>query len=103
MPGTARIDGEATGDPVYTPRSPERTILHRTVCEQLEAFLARSRYRDQPTPRFVEQTLRSYLRCGVLAHGFLRLHCDDCGHDRLVAFSCYPEWKTMRSPREEGG
>jgi ribosomal protein S27E len=24
----------------------------------------------------------------VLAHGFLRLHCDDCGHDRLVAFSC---------------
>ncbi len=28
------------------------------------------------------------MRCGVLAHGFLRLHCDDCGHDRLVAFSC---------------
>ena len=28
------------------------------------------------------------LRCGVLAHGFLRRHCDDCGHDRLVAFSC---------------
>jgi hypothetical protein len=27
-------------------------------------------------------------RCGVLAHGFLRLHCDACGRDRLLAFSC---------------
>jgi hypothetical protein len=25
----------------------------------------------------------------VLAHGFLRVHCDDCGRDRLVSFS----WK----------
>ena len=23
-----------------------------------------------------------------LAHGFLRLRCGDCGHDKLVAFSC---------------
>ena len=26
--------------------------------------------------------------CGVLAHGLLRVRCDACGHDRLVAFSC---------------
>ena len=38
---------------------------------------------------------------GVLAHGFLRLHCDDTGRDRLVAFSCYLEPKTIRSPRKE--
>ncbi|HEY8707891.1 MAG TPA: transposase, partial [Burkholderiaceae bacterium] len=24
----------------------------------------------------------------MLAHGFLRLRCGDCGHDKLVAFSC---------------
>ncbi|MEO5735182.1 MAG: transposase zinc-binding domain-containing protein [Rubrivivax sp.] len=24
----------------------------------------------------------------MLAHGFLRLLCGDCGHDKLVAFSC---------------
>ena len=24
----------------------------------------------------------------ILAHGFLRLRCGDCGHDKLVAFSC---------------
>ncbi|MHA7836754.1 MAG: transposase [bacterium] len=38
--------------------------------------------------RFVEREVRAYLECGVLAHGFLRVHCDGCGHDRLVAFSC---------------
>jgi hypothetical protein len=58
------------------------------VREQLETFLARAQCRDQNPLRFVEQELRTFLRCGVLAHGFLRLHCDDCGHDRPVAFSC---------------
>ena len=27
----------------------------------------------------------------ILAHGFLRLRCGDCGHDKLVAFSC--KWR----------
>jgi hypothetical protein len=27
-------------------------------------------------------------RCGILAHGFARVHCDDCGRDDVVAFSC---------------
>ena len=31
--------------------------------------------------------IRQARQCGVLAHGFLRVHCDDCGHDRLIAFS----------------
>src|SRR5262249_5807498 len=29
-----------------------------------------------------------YLGCGDLAGGFLRCHCEGCGHDVLVAFSC---------------
>ena len=72
----------------YERHEPERALLHEVVRENLESFLARARSKEQPTPRFVEQELRAFLRCGVLAHGFLRLHCDDCGHDRLVAFSC---------------
>jgi hypothetical protein len=72
----------------YAPHSPEQTLLHRIVREQLEPFLARARAREHPAPHFVEQELRAFLRCGILAHGFLRLHCDDCGHDRLVPFSC---------------
>ena len=72
----------------YERHDPEQTLLHEVVREQLEGFLASASHRDQPVPRFIEQELRAFLRCGVLAHGFLRLHCDDCGHDRLVAFSC---------------
>ena len=30
----------------------------------------------------------AFLECGILAHGFLRLRCGDCGHDKLVAFAC---------------
>jgi hypothetical protein len=39
-------------------------------------------------PAHVEREFRQYLTCGVLAHGFARARCADCGHDFLVAFSC---------------
>ncbi|MFN7134911.1 MAG: transposase zinc-binding domain-containing protein [Myxococcales bacterium] len=32
--------------------------------------------------------LAKYLRCGVLAHGFARVRCGDCGFELLVGFSC---------------
>jgi len=75
--------------PAYRPRRPTETVLYRVVREHLETFLehARDTY-DAPLPRYVEQELRGYLRCGVFAHGFVRAHCDACGHDLLVAFSC---------------
>lgn len=31
--------------------------------------------------------VRRLLECGMLAHGFLRLRCGECGHDKLLAFS----------------
>jgi hypothetical protein len=55
---------------------------------ELETFLARAQAREHPVPRFVERELRAYLECGILAHGFVRVRCDACGCDRLVAFSC---------------
>jgi hypothetical protein len=58
------------------------------IREHLETFLAGASERGAPVARFVERELRAYLACGVLAHGFLRVHFDSCGHDRLVAFSC---------------
>src|SRR5438034_199998 len=72
----------------YTPRHPEQTVLYQVVAEQLETFLARQQERDRPVPHFVEQEFRSFLDCGVLARGFLRLHCQSCGPDRLLPFSC---------------
>jgi hypothetical protein len=78
----------ALGSASYARHCPEQSVLYRVVLRELETFLAETRSRGQPVPRFVEQELRAYLRCGVLAFGFLRVHCDDCGQDRLVPFSC---------------
>jgi hypothetical protein len=72
----------------YRRREPEQTVLHQVVREQLETFLARRQDQGRPVPRFVERELRSFLECGILAHGFVRVHCDACGKDRVVGFSC---------------
>jgi hypothetical protein len=75
--------------PAYRPRRPTETVLYGIVSDFLKTFLthARDSY-EAPLPRYVEDELRGYLRCGVFAHGFVRAHCDTCGHDLLVAFSC---------------
>src|SRR5262245_56953469 len=72
----------------YIPRQPEETVLYRVVAGQLETFLARHQDRERAVPKFVEQQFRSFLECGIPAHGFVRVHCNSCGHDRVVAFSC---------------
>ncbi len=37
---------------------------------------------------FVKEEFDAFLECGILAPGFLRLRCGECGHEKLVAFSC---------------
>ncbi len=39
-------------------------------------------------PQFVKDEFDAFLECGILAHGFLRLRCAGCAHEKLVAFSC---------------
>lgn len=74
--------------PAYEARRPERSILHEVVAAELEGFLVNSEKRGRTVPLFVERTFRDYLGCGDRAEGCVRVHCDDCGHDRTVAFSC---------------
>jgi hypothetical protein len=74
----------------YTPRDPSQTVLYHVIAEHLETFLASCH--DDPDgaglPAYVEREFYDYLRCGILAHGFLRLGCDTCHHELLVPFSC---------------
>src|SRR5207248_9715723 len=74
----------------YTPRDPSGTVLYHVIAEHLETFLAS--FHDDPEatgfPAYVERAFYDYLRCGILAHGFLRLGCDTCHHELLVPFSC---------------
>ena len=76
----------------YRRRRPETTTLHRIVREHLETYLALANESDpmgDGVPDHVEKEFRSYLKCGILAHGFARARCSSCGYDFLVALACY--------------
>jgi len=69
--------------------------LYKTVAEHFDTWFELASVDqfvgqgDHHTPApYVEKTFRKYLECGIFAHGFARVRCDDCGHDFLVAFSC---------------
>ncbi|MDV5545241.1 hypothetical protein QM088_27110 [Klebsiella pneumoniae] len=38
-------------------------------------FIARLEAEDRPLPEYVREEFETYLRCGVLEHGFLRVVC----------------------------
>jgi hypothetical protein len=42
----------------------------------------------RPLPDSVEAGFDAYLKCGHLEEGFLRLCCEQCHADNLVAFNC---------------
>ena len=76
---------------VYHRRDPEQTVLYQVVRENLETFLEYADARSpegRSLPRYVRNAFRRYLECGILAHGFARVRCPDCGYDAVVAFSC---------------
>jgi hypothetical protein len=74
----------------YEPRDPSRTVLYKVITAHLETFLAS--LDADPTakglPAYVQREFYAYLQCGILAHGFLRLGCDICKKEMLLAFSC---------------
>lgn len=39
-------------------------------------------------PGYVQQEFDNFLQCGRLEYDFLRVRCEECKHERLVAFSC---------------
>jgi len=70
-------------------RDPVRDgVVHGLVREHFAAFVERVQEGGRSLPRYVEAEFEAFLRCGVLASGFMRARCARCGHDRLVAFSC---------------
>jgi ribosomal protein S27E len=79
----------ARATPVHERHRPETTLLYAIVKEHLAAFLALAAERyAAPLPKYVVRAFKEYLRCGLLEHGFLRVRCESCRKDRLVAFSC---------------
>ena len=82
---SAERDGCATP---YQRHRPERTLLYQIVEQHYPAFVAHMFQQERPLPDYVQQEFEDYLRCGRLEHGFLRVRCDTCHAEHLVAFSC---------------
>ncbi len=72
----------------------------------LDGFISLDRANTDETrsrlPRFVERELHSYLSCGLLCHGFARVHCPSCSHDLarrpLIVLSQAPaegQWRAV--------
>ncbi|HEY5284670.1 MAG TPA: transposase [Polyangia bacterium] len=76
------------GAGAYERHCPETTLLYRTIQEHWSSFLADLEVGGGELPAFVLDEFEAYLRCGILVHGFLRVRCKDCGHCRVVGFSC---------------
>ena len=73
----------------YERHRPEQTTLYRLVQQHAATnFEQAESAAGAGLPPFVKDEFDAFLERGILAQGFLRLRCDDCGHDKLVAFSC---------------
>lgn len=71
----------------YRRRRPEATALHHIVREHLETYLTLANESDpmgDGVPVHVENEFRSYLKWGILAHGFGRARCSSWGNHSQV-------------------
>ena len=73
----------------YERRRPEETVLYQLVAEHVETFFAQVEAETGAgLPNFVKEEFEAFLECGILPHGFLRVHCEKCTHEKLVALAC---------------
>ena len=72
----------------YQRHRPEQTLLYRIVEEYYPAFAGHLAEQGRQLPDYVHREFEDYLKCGRLEHGFLRVRCESCHAEHLVAFSC---------------
>jgi hypothetical protein len=88
QPAVSHIHTPTRESVAYQRRQPETTLLCRTLQAHWLPFLAEIEAEGGELPAFVRDEIEAYFRCGILAHGFVRVRCKDCGHNRVVAFAC---------------
>ena len=72
----------------YARHRPERTLLYQLVEDYYPALKAQLAAQGSALPGYVEREFDEYLKCGRLEHGFLRVRCETCHAEHLLAFSC---------------
>ncbi|WP_171252670.1 transposase zinc-binding domain-containing protein, partial [Acinetobacter baumannii] len=81
-------NARASQVPNYERHRPEQTLLYQLVQQHYPVFKSSLDDQGQSLPRYVQREFEDFLQCGRLEYGFLRVRCEDCHHERLVAFSC---------------
>ena len=84
----ARLATRDRGAACYQRHRPEQTLLYRIVDEYSPAFMAHLAEQGSELRGYVQREFEDYLKCGRLDHGFLRVRCESCHAEHLVAFSC---------------
>jgi Transposase zinc-binding domain len=73
----------------YVRHRPEQTALYQLIQQHAATFFMQAQgATGSSLPRYVKDEFEAFLESGILAHGFLRLHCGGCKQDQLSAFSC---------------
>jgi hypothetical protein len=72
----------------YQRHKPEQTLLYQIVDEYYPAFAAHLAEQGRELPSYVQREFEEFLKCGRLEHGFLRVRCESCHTEHLVAFNC---------------
>ena len=71
----------------YARHGPEQTFLYRLVERYYPGLIELVAIQGGSSPRHVRREFDEYLKCVRLEYGFLRLRCDSCHAERLVAFN----------------
>jgi len=85
----ARVAEPATA-PRYERHRPEQTLLYQLAGTHYPEFCAQLDAQGRRLPAYVRQEFEDFLRCGRLEHGFLRVRCEDCKHERLARAAPLP-------------
>jgi ribosomal protein S27E len=72
----------------YERHEAKNTLLYKIIEEHYPAFVSRLADEGRVLPIYIHREFEDYLKCGLLEYGFLRVRCEDCHHERMLAFSC---------------
>ncbi len=72
----------------YVRHPPETTVLYQVIHEYWPEFQAELASHGKYLPAYITQEFDEYLKCGRLEHGFLRVRCESCHDEKLVALVC---------------
>ena len=91
--------GEREGSVRFKRHRREQTLLYRLVEQYHPDFEMQWAAEGRVLPDYVRREFDEYLKCGRLEHGFLRVQCESCHAEHLVAFSCTNSRRFRRTLR----